>query len=80
MTKTEALDLFGSLSEMAKALGVKYQIAWGWREDLPREVQCQIEQLTHGLLKASAKPWRVLVAEHVAAMEHEEEEPHKETA
>ncbi|WP_085614961.1 MULTISPECIES: Cro/CI family transcriptional regulator [unclassified Pseudomonas] len=51
MTKSQAIKYFGSISALAKALGVTYEAVRQWG-DVPELRQYQIERLTKGALKA----------------------------
>jgi len=51
MTKTQALEHFGSVKALAKALGVSYEAVRQW-ESVPPLRQYQIERITDGALKA----------------------------
>jgi len=54
MTKSQAIKHFGSISALAKALGVTYEAVRQWQE-VPELRQYQIERLTCGDLKADQK-------------------------
>lgn len=54
MTKSQAIKHFGSISALAKALGVTYEAVRQWQE-VPELRQYQIERLTGGDLKADQK-------------------------
>lgn len=54
MTKTQAIQHFGSISSLAKALGVTYEAVRQW-EAVPELRQYQIERITQGTLKADQK-------------------------
>ena len=54
MTKSQAIKYFGSISALAKALGVTYEAVRQWQE-VPELRQYQIERLTGGDLKADQK-------------------------
>lgn len=54
MTKSQAIKHFGSISALAKALGVTYEAVRQW-EEVPELRQYQIERLTGGDLKAAQK-------------------------
>jgi molybdenum-dependent DNA-binding transcriptional regulator ModE len=54
MTKSQAIKHFGSISALAKALGVTYEAVRQW-EEVPELRQYQIERLTAGDLKADQK-------------------------
>ncbi|ATR83039.1 Cro/Cl family transcriptional regulator [Pseudomonas sp. HLS-6] len=54
MTKNQAIQHFGSISVLAKALGVTYEAIRQWGE-VPELRQYQIERITKGALKAKQK-------------------------
>lgn len=54
MTKTQAVQHFGSVSALAKALGVTYEAVRQW-DGVPELRQYQIERITQGVLKAGQK-------------------------
>ncbi|QVM94158.1 Cro/Cl family transcriptional regulator [Pseudomonas sp. SORT22] len=51
MTKSQAIQHFGSISVLAKALGVTYEAIRQW-DEVPELRQYQIERITRGALKA----------------------------
>lgn len=51
MTKSQAIKHFGSVTALAKALGVTYEAVRQWA-DVPELRQYQIERITKGVLKA----------------------------
>lgn len=51
MTKSQAIQHFGSISALAKALGVTYEAVRQW-EVVPELRQYQIERITGGKLRA----------------------------
>ncbi|HCF6640419.1 TPA: Cro/CI family transcriptional regulator [Pseudomonas aeruginosa] len=53
MTKAQAIEHFGSISKLAKALGISYEAIRQW-EEVPELRQYQIERLTKGKLARSA--------------------------
>ena len=53
MTKTEAVQHFGTMYRLAKALGVAYATVHKWDDELRYPNQLAIEKLTGGKLKAS---------------------------
>lgn len=53
MTKTQAIQHFGSISKLAKALKVSYEAVRQW-EEVPELRQYQLELITKGVLRASA--------------------------
>lgn len=53
MTKTQAIQHFGSISNLAKALKVSYEAVRQW-EEVPELRQYQLELITKGVLRASA--------------------------
>lgn len=54
MTKTQAIEHYGSISALAKALKVTYEAVRQW-DSVPELRQYQIERLTQGALKAEPK-------------------------
>jgi DNA-binding transcriptional regulator YdaS (Cro superfamily) len=54
MTKIQAIHHFGSVSALAKALGVTYEAVRQWGQ-VPELRQYQIERITKGALKADQK-------------------------
>ena len=55
MTKKQAIKHFGSISALARALGVTYEAVRQWGEVIPELRQYQLEHLTGGALKATPK-------------------------
>ncbi|QRY79657.1 Cro/Cl family transcriptional regulator [Pseudomonas sp. PDNC002] len=53
MTKKQAIQHFGSISKLAKALKVSYEAVRQW-EEVPELRQYQLELITKGVLRASA--------------------------
>ncbi|PWU30145.1 Cro/Cl family transcriptional regulator [Pseudomonas sp. RW407] len=51
MTKTQAIEHFGSISALARALKVSYEAVRQW-DEVPELRQYQLERLTKGKLKA----------------------------
>lgn len=58
MKKQDALDHFGGVVGLAKALGCKSQAISQWGETIPKGRAYQIEVLTGGKLKADPIPPR----------------------
>ncbi|HET8729756.1 MAG TPA: Cro/CI family transcriptional regulator [Moraxellaceae bacterium] len=58
MTKSEAIAHFGSVRDLAAALGIKaVQSVYGWPDDgVPMGRQWQIQVLTKGKLKVDKEP------------------------
>lgn len=52
MTTKEAIDHYGSISKLAKALNIHAQGIYRWKECPPKLRQYQIEVLTKRKLKA----------------------------
>lgn len=52
MTKSQAIEHFGSAAELARAIGVSRSAISHWPEEIPRGRQYQIEVLTSGRLTA----------------------------
>jgi DNA-binding transcriptional regulator YdaS (Cro superfamily) len=55
MTKKQAVKHFGSVSALARAIGVTYEAVRQWGDSIPELRQYQIESVTSGQLKASPK-------------------------
>ena len=53
MTKTEVVSHFGSLTAIAKALGLSVQAVQQWKETPPLAQQFRLEALTNGVLKVT---------------------------
>ncbi|MDH1012010.1 Cro/CI family transcriptional regulator [Pseudomonas nicosulfuronedens] len=51
MTKSQAIEHFGSISKLARALAVSYEAIRQW-EEVPELRQYQLERITKGALKA----------------------------
>ncbi|MBF8642295.1 MULTISPECIES: Cro/CI family transcriptional regulator [Pseudomonas] len=56
MTKTQAINHFGGISRLAKALGITYEAVRQWPEQIPELRQFQIERLTEGALMIDVSP------------------------
>ena len=54
MTKSQAIQHFGSISALAKALGVTYEAVRQWGK-VPELRQYQIERITAGALQADQR-------------------------
>lgn len=52
MTKTEAIEHFGSAANVARALQLSRAAISSWPEEVPLLRQMQLEKLTDGKLKA----------------------------
>lgn len=52
MDTKQAIEYFGSRSKLARALGIKSNSTYDWREKPPYMRQHQLEKLTKGKLKA----------------------------
>lgn len=52
MKKQEAIQYFGSLVNLAKALGIGHSAISQWSEDIPQRRAYEIERITNGALKA----------------------------
>lgn len=52
MTYEQSITYFGTLSKMARALGVKPASVSEWKNGIPETRQYQIELATKGILKA----------------------------
>ena len=55
MQKSAVLEHFGTVTATAKALGISYVAVSKWSETIPQGRAYQIEVLTGGKLKASAR-------------------------
>lgn len=53
MKKNDVIEHFGSLQNVASALGITHGAVWQWKEELPADRQAQLELITGGALKAS---------------------------
>ncbi|WP_163833261.1 Cro/CI family transcriptional regulator [Spartinivicinus ruber] len=56
MRKVDAINYFGTASNLAKALGIKPSAITQWREFVPPLRAFQLEHLTQGKLKARKIP------------------------
>ena len=52
MTKTDVLEHFGGVTKTAVAIGRTKSAVSQWPENLPWEIQCVIQVVTKGKLKA----------------------------
>ncbi|MDP9511372.1 Cro/CI family transcriptional regulator [Pseudomonas protegens] len=52
MKRQVAIDYFGSIPALAKALKITYEAVRQWGEEVPELRQYQLEKLTNGQLKA----------------------------
>jgi hypothetical protein len=52
MRKADAIKVFGTAAELARALGITRQSLTSWGDTVPLARQYQIERLTGGRLKA----------------------------
>ncbi len=57
MTKNDAIQHFGTQQKLAAALGITQPAIAAWKETIPLLRQLQLERLTGGVLKASAKAY-----------------------
>lgn len=55
MQKSAVLEHFGTVTATAKALGISHVAVSKWSENIPQGRAYQIEVLTGGKLKASAR-------------------------
>ena len=53
MKTSEAIKYFGGKPQLAIALGIKLPSVYDWGDNVPLVRQIQIEQITHGKLKAT---------------------------
>jgi len=56
MTKTDAINHFGTQASLARALGIHRAAINGWGDQVPLGRQYQLEVLTKGALKADRQP------------------------
>lgn len=52
MKRQTAIDYFGSIPKLARALKITYEAVRQWGEDVPELRQYQLEKITNGTLKA----------------------------
>lgn len=69
MTEAEATTYFGNPFRMTKALGLKPNARFSWKDGIPALQQIRIEALTNGALRADDWCWepaepRFTKAEH----------------
>jgi hypothetical protein len=57
MKTKEAIEYFGTRSDLARAVGVTPQSVDYWGDEPPPLRQIQLEKRTKGALKASEKAW-----------------------
>lgn len=55
MTKTDAINYFGSQAALAEALGVSRPAISQWSEEIPEVRQWQLRAITEGKLEVSLK-------------------------
>lgn len=53
MTKSEVVNHFGGVSQVAKALGLSYEAVRQWPESIPKLRQYELERITAGKLAVS---------------------------
>ena len=58
MTKTQAIELFGGVSRLAKALGIRRQSVYQWDENLK---QRQIDEIRGAYLRIAEERDKLLV-------------------
>ena len=56
MKTIEAIQHYGSIRKLAKALGITRQAVQCWGEYPPRGSQCELQIITQGVLKADLTP------------------------
>lgn len=52
MKKSDVVSHFGSMQNVADALGITHGAVWQWPEELSPSRQAEIELMTGGVLKA----------------------------
>lgn len=52
MLLSEALEVFGTKTALARALGIRTPSVYGWGDEVPPLRQLQLERLTGGRLRA----------------------------
>lgn len=52
MKRQTAIDYFGSIPSLARALGITYEAVRQWGDEVPELRQFQLEKITSGKLKA----------------------------
>lgn len=69
MTRDEAVQHFGSVIKLGKAIGITPQGIYQWRRGMPLKYQLIVQQLTDGALKAEmpAVPVAPVAVEPTAA-------------
>ena len=55
MTKTEAIQYYGTHAKLARALGISRQAVTDWGDRIPEGRQWQLEVVTGGDLKADRR-------------------------
>jgi DNA-binding transcriptional regulator YdaS (Cro superfamily) len=55
MLKTEAISFYGSLSELARALGIQKSAISRWKKYVPLRRAMQLEAMSKGKLRCSAE-------------------------
>lgn len=55
MKKNDAIQHFGSVAALAKALNISPEAIYQWREDVPLGRDFQLQVLTNGKLKARSR-------------------------
>lgn len=58
MKKQEVIDHFGSVSDVAKALGIKHPAVCRWPELIPELRARQLDEITNGGLKFNPDDYR----------------------
>ena len=56
MKTTEAIQHYGSIRKLARALDITRQAVQCWGEYPPRGSQCELQIITDGVLKADLTP------------------------
>ena len=56
MKKKDAIEHFGGVADLARALGITPEAIYQWGDEVPEGRAFQIDVLTKGKLRAQAKP------------------------
>lgn len=55
MTRSEAIEYFGGIPQLSKALGITYEAVRQWPEEIPLLRQYQLQELSGGHLRVDSK-------------------------
>ena len=55
MTRDDAIKHFGTVKDLASALGISHQAVYDWGDEIPEGRQWQIQALSKGKLKVDAR-------------------------